>query len=79
MLPRPPAPPPVSPIKIGAILSLQGPGAPLGTPERDTLLMLEKSINEAGGVNGKPLKVVVVDDQSEETQARLGRQESHRE
>ncbi len=80
--PTPPPPPPVGPalgptaqapsgepIKIGAILSLSGPGAPLGTPERDTLTMLEKSINDAGGVNGRPLKVIVADDQTDENQA----------
>ncbi|HEY3398348.1 MAG TPA: ABC transporter substrate-binding protein [Armatimonadota bacterium] len=63
------APPTGEPLKIGAIFSLQGAGAPLGTPERDTLLLLEKSVNAAGGINGRPLKIVIQDDQSEEAVA----------
>ncbi|HEY3398349.1 MAG TPA: ABC transporter substrate-binding protein [Armatimonadota bacterium] len=58
-----------APLKIGAILSLQGPGAPLGTPESSTLKLLEKSINAAGGINGRPLQIVIQDDQSDETAA----------
>lgn len=57
------------PYVIGAFVSVSGPNAPLGTPERDTLLMLEEQINKKGGVNGHPLKIVIEDDGSDNTNA----------
>lgn len=53
-----------APYKIGAVLSITGPNAPLGTPERDTLKMLEEQINQAGGIDGHPLQVIIEDDAS---------------
>jgi branched-chain amino acid transport system substrate-binding protein len=52
------------PIKIGAIVSITGPGAGLGNPERNGLLLAEKQINAKGGINGRPIKLVVEDDAS---------------
>jgi len=52
------------PIVIGAVVSTTGPNAPLGEPERMALELFEKQINAAGGVLGRPLDVVVLDDQS---------------
>jgi len=52
------------PIVIGAVLSLTGPGAGLGGPERNGILLAEKRINERGGVRGRPLKVIIEDDGS---------------
>ena len=52
------------PIKIGAIVSITGAGAGLGVPERNGLLLAEKAINAKGGVNGRPIKIVVEDDAS---------------
>ncbi|MEJ7929412.1 ABC transporter substrate-binding protein [Ramlibacter sp. AN1015] len=52
------------PIKIGAVLSLTGPGAGLGGPERDGILLAEKVINERGGVGGRQIKVLIDDDGS---------------
>lgn len=52
------------PIRIGAILSLTGPGAGLGTAERDGILLAERTINAAGGVGGRPIKVLIEDDGS---------------
>ena len=46
------------PIKIGAVLSLTGPGAGLGLAERSGIQLAEKTINEHGGVKGRPLKIV---------------------
>ena len=57
------------PIKIGAILAITGPASPLGVPERDTLRMLEEEINEAGGVNGRPLEIIIYDTEGDETKA----------
>ncbi|MFW5735619.1 MAG: ABC transporter substrate-binding protein [Oceanidesulfovibrio sp.] len=53
------------PIKIGAVFSATGPASFLGEPERNTVLMLEKQINEAGGVLGRELEVVVYDDETD--------------
>jgi branched-chain amino acid transport system substrate-binding protein len=52
------------PIKIGAIVSITGAGAGLGVPERNGLLLAEKDINAKGGVNGRPIKIIVEDDAS---------------
>lgn len=52
------------PIKVGAIVSATGVGAGLGVPERNGLLMAEKDINAKGGINGRPLKIIVEDDAS---------------
>ncbi len=52
------------PIKIGAVISLTGPGAGLGQPERNGILLAEKLINERGGVRGRPIKLVIEDDGS---------------
>jgi branched-chain amino acid transport system substrate-binding protein len=52
------------PIKIGAVLSLTGPGAGLGQAERSGVLLAEKAINDSGGVAGRPLKVSIEDDGS---------------
>jgi len=49
---------------VGAIVSATGPNSPLGEPERLVLQFMEKGINEQGGVLGRPLKVVIEDDQS---------------
>ena len=57
-------PPAGAPIKIGAVLSITGPGAGLGQPERNGILLAEKIVNEAGGINGRPLKIIVEDDGS---------------
>ena len=50
------------PIKIGAIISITGPAAGLGVPERNVLVMTEKVINATGGVKGRPIQVIIRDD-----------------
>lgn len=57
------------PIVIGAVVSTTGPNAPLGEPERMALELFEKQINAAGGVLGRPLSVVILDDQSNAKEA----------
>lgn len=57
------------PYVVGAFVSVTGPNSTLGTPERDTLVMLESKINKNGGINGHPLKVVIEDDASDNTNA----------
>ena len=50
--------------KIGAIYSKTGAASPLGEPEWNATLLLEEIINENGGVNGVPIKVILADDES---------------
>jgi len=50
------------PIRIGAVLSLTGSYAGLGTPERNAIELEVERINEAGGVNGRPIEVLIEDD-----------------
>jgi len=57
------------PYVIGAVFDVTGMGSPLGTPERDTVLMLTKQINAKGGINGHPLKVVMLDNASDEAKS----------
>ncbi|MFO1079096.1 MAG: ABC transporter substrate-binding protein [Reyranellaceae bacterium] len=52
------------PVKVGVIVSTTGAGAGLGIPERNGLLLAEKDINAKGGINGRPLKLIVEDDAS---------------
>jgi len=57
------------PYKIGAIFDLSGDAKGLGEPERDTATMLEEQINATGGIDGRPLEVLVRDTKGEETHA----------
>ncbi|UED75940.1 ABC transporter substrate-binding protein [Brevibacillus sp. DP1.3A] len=57
------------PIKVGAIFSLTGPNSPLGVPEKQAVELLVKEINGAGGVDGRPVKVIFEDDKSDNTEA----------
>ena len=57
------------PIVFGAVLSATGPGSPLGEPERATLGMMETQVNDAGGLLGRPIKIVIEDDQTNPKEA----------
>ena len=57
------------PIKIGAIVSLTGTYAGLGDPEKKTIEMEVKRINDAGGVNGRPIEVIIEDDATDDAKA----------
>ncbi len=48
-------------IKIGALVSITGPTAFLGVPERNTLEMLVKNINKNGGINGNKVDLIIYD------------------
>lgn len=58
---------PKEPIKIGALFDVTGGASSLGTPERDTVLMLTDQINAAGGINGHPIDLIFIDGESDET------------
>ncbi len=57
------------PYVIGAVLSLTGTYAGLGEPEKNTIDMEVARINEAGGINGHPIKVVYEDDGTDPAKA----------
>lgn len=48
-------------IKIGALFSVTGPASFLGAPEAKTAQMLVDQINDAGGINGIRLELVIKD------------------
>lgn len=57
------------PYLVGASVSESGPGATLGRPEADSMQMAVDEINKAGGVNGHPLQITILDDESNATTA----------
>ncbi|MCZ4291674.1 ABC transporter substrate-binding protein [Hoeflea alexandrii] len=60
------------PLKIGLLLSLSGPAAPFGIPERDAIQTLAAQTNAEGGINGHPVELVVYDDATNPTEAARG-------
>ncbi|WP_181360471.1 ABC transporter substrate-binding protein [Variovorax sp. WS11] len=52
------------PIRVGALLSTTGGLASVGIPEREGVLLAQKMVNARGGINGRPLEVVLEDDGS---------------
>jgi branched-chain amino acid transport system substrate-binding protein len=60
---------PKEPYRIGAILSLTGTYAGLGAPEKNTIEMEVKRINDAGGVNGHLIEIVYEDDATDAAKA----------
>ncbi|UJX41502.1 ABC transporter substrate-binding protein [Desulfovibrio sp. JY] len=52
------------PVRLGAVLSVTGPASFLGEPEKNTIQMEVDKINAAGGVLGRPLEVVILDDET---------------
>jgi len=49
------------PIKVGALFAVTGPASFLGVPEANTAEMLADQINEAGGINGRKVEILVRD------------------
>jgi branched-chain amino acid transport system substrate-binding protein len=60
------------PVKIGVVLSLSGPAAVFGLPERNAIMAIEKEIAAAGGVKGRKLELVFFDDKTNPTEAARG-------
>src|SRR5258708_17240112 len=52
------------PASFTAILPLTGGASFLGKSEQQSMQLVEKVVNEAGGIQGRPLKLVFQDDQS---------------
>ncbi|UCC67393.1 MAG: ABC transporter substrate-binding protein [Armatimonadota bacterium] len=57
------------PFVIGAMFAVTGDASSLGIPEKKTAEMLEKMINADGGINGRPLEIVIEDTKGEEAEA----------
>lgn len=53
------------PIRIGAVLSLTGPYAGLGAPEKNAIELEVAKINREGGINGRQIEVVIEDDNTD--------------
>ncbi|MFA5401797.1 MAG: ABC transporter substrate-binding protein, partial [Dehalococcoidia bacterium] len=53
--------------KIGALFSTTGAQSNLGVPEEYTVEMLVDKINDAGGINGHPLEVIIYNDETDST------------
>lgn len=57
------------PIKIGAFFALSGPAAFIGTPTKLVAEMVTEKINKEGGINGRPIQLVIGDTESDPTKA----------
>jgi branched-chain amino acid transport system substrate-binding protein len=53
-----------APIKVGVVLPLTGALQKFGEIEKNSFMMGLEEINAAGGVNGRPIELVIEDDQS---------------
>jgi len=61
---RPKPAPEQPPIKVGAILAVTGGASNLGAPEAKTVEMFVEKINQAGGVHGRKIQLIVKDSAS---------------
>jgi len=50
------------PIRVGFVAGLSGPNAALGVDGRDGALLAVEKINSEGGVNGRPIELIIRDD-----------------
>lgn len=57
------------PIKVGAILPISGQYAPMGGPMNNAALLVQDTINAAGGVAGRPLQFVIYDDEANQAKS----------
>lgn len=57
------------PIKIGAFFDLSGPAASIGTPTKLVAQMVTDKINKEGGINGRPIELILGDSESDPTKA----------
>ena len=55
-------------IRIGMIASLTGPYNPLGTANKQAADLVTKQVNDAGGINGAKIELMVEDDKSDPSQ-----------
>ena len=62
---------PANAYKIGAVFSVTGRASFLGDPEKKTAEMAVAQINQAGGINGEKLELIVYDDEGDATKCNL--------
>jgi len=60
---------PKEPIKLGAFFALSGPAAHIGTPTKLVAEMAVDQINKAGGINGRPVELIIGDTESDPAKA----------
>jgi branched-chain amino acid transport system substrate-binding protein len=58
-------------LQLGVLLPLSGVGAEIGSSMRDAIELAVSEINEAGGVNGRPV-VLFIEDEGDEASTALG-------
>ena len=61
---RPAPAPAAEPFEIDVIVSLTGPFAFIGSAEATSVRAIEAIVNKEGGIKGRPVKMVIQDDQS---------------
>lgn len=61
----------LAPYPIGFVLDLTGPASSLGIPEKRTAEMEIATINAAGGINGRELKAIFYDSETDASKAAL--------
>lgn len=57
------------PIKIGAFFALSGPASSIGTPTKLVAQMVVDKINKTGGINGRPIELIIGDTEGDPTKA----------
>ncbi len=57
------------PIKIGAFFALSGPAASIGMPTKLVAQMVVEKINKEGGINGRPIELVMGDTEGDPTKS----------
>ena len=57
--------------KVGAVFSVTGRTSFLGDPEKKTAEMIAEQINQAGGINGNKLELIIYDTEGDATKANL--------
>jgi branched-chain amino acid transport system substrate-binding protein len=57
------------PIKIGAFFALSGPASHIGTPTKLVAAMAVDKINKEGGINGRPIELIIGDTESDPAKA----------
>lgn len=57
------------PVKIGAFFALSGPAASIGAPTKLVALMVVDKINKEGGIQGRPIELILADTEGEPTKA----------
>jgi len=60
----------IQPIKIGVTMLETGPGSGFGIENRDGLLMAADEINSRGGINGRPIELIIVDNETNPEKAK---------